>query len=92
MTKEVGVSRKAAWSAVQFTALSRILNSMSSLMAPALFCHFAKRMTAGPYKKYRTGAYAFAIALSLGLVTPICLGIFPSKLSLEGQKFEKEFH
>lgn len=61
-------------------------------MAPALFCHFAKRLTAGPYKKYRTGAYAFAIALSLGLVTPLCLGIFPSKLNVPGNKLEKDFH
>jgi hypothetical protein len=91
MTKLVGVSKNAAWTAIEFTAIVRIVNSCASLIFPAVLCLLTKRFTVGPYRKYRTVADAMCIAMCLGITTPLCLSIFPSKIALNGSYLEQEF-
>jgi hypothetical protein len=87
----VGLSKKAAWTAIEYTALSRIVMGIACLVSPALLCLALKRFTVGKYRNYKIGVEVFSIVASLAVFAPASVALFPAKLNVSGSTLEKEF-
>lgn len=91
LKQKVGTSKIAAWNSIEYTALSRVIMSVACMASPAILCALMKPFTIGRYRALRIPVEVGSVLLSLWVLAPACVAVFPSKLSMSGANLEEEF-
>jgi|JI9StandDraft_2_1071091.scaffolds.fasta_scaffold222020_2 hypothetical protein len=88
---QVGTSKIAAWTSIEYTALSRVIMGVACMTSPAILCALLKPLTVGKFRMLKIPVEMAAVLVSLWVFAPACVAVFPQKLSMAGNSLEEEF-